>query len=51
MQLMGNQYNSEEITSTEQAKLDWNTPEVEIFPVKETTLAGGPGVTDSGILS
>lgn len=48
---MENQFNSEQITNTEQTKLEWNTPEVEVFSVKETTLAGPLGSTDGGILS
>lgn len=48
---MENQYNSEEINSNDQTKLEWSAPEVEVFSVKETTLAGGPGSTDSGFLS
>ncbi|HEY1056049.1 MAG TPA: hypothetical protein VGE24_12965 [Emticicia sp.] len=48
---MENQNNSEAIIGNEQTKLDWNTPEVEVFSVKDTTLAGGPGATDSGFLS
>jgi len=43
---MEKQYNTEE-----QPKLDWNTPEVEVLPINEKTLAGPAGVTDAGIFS
>lgn len=48
---MTNQYNSEETTTNEQQKLAWSTPELEVFSVKEKTLAGPAGLTDSGIFS
>lgn len=48
---MAKELTSEEIILDQQVKLEWNTPEVEIFSVKDTTLAGGPGATDGGVLS
>ncbi|MFD2521508.1 hypothetical protein [Emticicia soli] len=43
---MEKQYNTEE-----QPKLAWNTPEVEVLPINEITLAGAPGVVDAGFFS
>ncbi|MFD2521510.1 hypothetical protein [Emticicia soli] len=43
---MEKQYNTEE-----QPKLAWNTPEVEVLPINEITLAGAAGITDAGVLS
>ena len=43
---MEKQYNTEE-----QPKLTWNTPEVEVLPINEITLAGPLGVSDAGVLS
>jgi hypothetical protein len=48
---MENQFNSEEIISTEQSKLEWNTPEVEVFSVIETTLSSSSGSFDGVALS
>jgi len=43
---MEKQYNTEE-----QPKLAWNTPEVEVLPINEKTLAGAAGVVDAAIFS
>lgn len=32
-------------------KQNWEAPELKVIDVAGQTLAGGPGVTDSGILS
>lgn len=34
-----------------QTKETWKAPELKVMDVSEHTLAGGPGVADSGILS
>ncbi|GAB3514816.1 hypothetical protein [Emticicia fontis] len=48
---MENQNNSEAIIGNEQTKLEWNSPEVEVLSVKDKTLAGASGLTDSGVFS
>ncbi|WP_158237992.1 hypothetical protein [Emticicia sp. TH156] len=48
---MNNQVTSKETQEVEQIKSTWNTPELEVFSIKDKTQAGPAGVSDAGIFS
>ena len=48
---MNNQVNATENQEVEQQKSEWNTPELEVFSIKDKTEAGSSGITDSGVFS
>ncbi|WP_337042139.1 hypothetical protein [Emticicia sp. 17c] len=48
---MKEQHQVQDKTTNEQQKLAWSTPELEVFSVKDRTLAGGREVSDGGAFS
>lgn len=48
---MYTQDTSKENPKVEEEKSVWNTPELEVFSIKDKTEAGSSGITDSGIFS